>query len=58
MQEYNFRDRVDEEEIKRVYKLVKKHKELISIINDLPIWIIILNKEDKQFIIIKSYQMI
>ncbi len=45
MQEYNFRDRVDEEEIKRVYKLVKKHKELISVINDLPIWIIILNKE-------------
>ncbi len=45
MQEYDFSVRVDDEEIKRVYKIVKRHKELVSLINDLPLWIIILNKE-------------
>ncbi len=44
MTEYDFRDRVDKEEIQRVHDIISEHKELLAIINDLPIWILILNK--------------
>lgn len=44
MKEYNFSDRIEDTEIKRVYKVVKNHKELTKVIDEMPIWILILNK--------------
>lgn len=44
MTEYNYQDRVSADEISRVYKIILKHHELIKIIDDMPLWILILNK--------------
>ena len=44
MQEYNFDERVDTREIERLHTKVSNHQELVKIIDDMPIWILILNK--------------
>ncbi|MBI9031404.1 HAMP domain-containing histidine kinase [bacterium] len=44
MTEYNYQERVENGEIERIYNLVSQHQELVKIINDMPIWILILNQ--------------
>ena len=44
MSDYSYQEREAIEEIERVYKLIKEHDELVEIINNMPIWILILNR--------------
>lgn len=44
MEEYDFSERVSDTEIERIEKVILGHEELVRIIDDVPIWILILNK--------------
>lgn len=44
MTEYDYRERVEKDEIIRVYDLICRHSEFVKIINSMSIWILVLNK--------------
>jgi hypothetical protein len=44
MTEYDYQKRVGKEDIERVNMIISQHHELIKVLDDMPLWILILNK--------------